>query len=200
MQFGLTYSKAGTLQVRRLIKSFLVSVLLAVFLWLSTLGLFVRRSVMRSLSVRTPLENLEPAIIDVRAHAVESNRSTSGVPYLYCRTQDEPDYGITIIFNAKGDLISKILLTQVVVGGTSSVLKSPIALEPYSPPLGDTMVFRKTFLSVFAGPKAQQLTLQGVVQTSNGDTLPFETSVLLPFERETMSTVGWLQLLYYGQF
>ena len=154
---------------------------------------------LRSLSIRTQLENVEPAIIDVRLHAVESNRSTSGVPYLYCRTQDEPDYGITIIFNARGDLVSKISLTQVVVGGTSSVLKYPVALEPYSPPLGDTMVFRKTFLNVFAGPKAQQLILQGVAQTSNGDMLPFETTVLLPFQRETMSTVGWLQLLYYGQ-
>ncbi len=120
-------------QVRLTLKIFLVIVLLAVVLWLSTLGVFVRRTVLHTLSVRTPLDLIEPASIDVRVHAVDSNYSTSGVPYLYYRTQDEPDYGITIIFNAKGDLVSEILLTQVVIG-ESAVINSPVALEPYSPP------------------------------------------------------------------
>ncbi len=62
------------------------------------------------------------------------------------------------------------------------------------------MVFRKTLLSVFGSPESQKISLRGFVQTSKGDTLPFQATILLPFERKTMSTVGWLQLLYYGQF
>lgn len=186
--------------VKRVMKSVLWLSILAVCVWLLTLGIFVRRSVRRTLSSRAIIQTTGNEKIDVRVHVVEYHQSSAGVPYFYYRIEDEPRYGVATIFNSTGASIEKIILDSLVVGELTNAIASPIELEPYTPPLGSTIVFRKTFPDVFSEPDEQNVYLRGWILTSDGTEVPFHQSIKMPFERDTQSTVGWMQLLYYGQF